>query len=49
LDGLSLGFETYLLQDVTRAVNLNPEDGKLALEEMEGKGVKLIESKELID
>jgi nicotinamidase/pyrazinamidase len=49
LDGLSLGFETYLLQDVTRAVNLNPEDGKLAFEEMEGKGVKLIESKVLID
>ena len=46
LDALDLGFETYLVTDATKAVNLSPEDGNRTLEELVSKGVKLITSKE---
>ncbi|WP_192349666.1 bifunctional nicotinamidase/pyrazinamidase [Algoriphagus sp. Y33] len=49
LDSVSLGFNTYLITDATRAVNLNPKDGDLALEEMKNAGVKLIESTAILD
>ena len=48
LDAISLGFETYLIVDATRAVNLQPTDGDLAIQEMESGGVKIIYSNELI-
>lgn len=48
LDAVSLGFETYLIVDGTRAVNLRPADGDLAIREMESAGVKIIKSNELI-
>ena len=48
LDAVSLGFETYLIVDATRAVNLQPSDGDLAIREMESAGVKIINSKEFI-
>jgi nicotinamidase/pyrazinamidase len=48
LDAVSLGFETYLIVDATRAVNLQPTDGDLAIREMESAGVKIINSNELI-
>lgn len=48
LDAVSLGFETYLIADATRAVNLQPTDGELAIREMESAGVKIIKSNELI-
>ncbi len=48
LDAVSLGFETYLIEDATRAVNLQPTDGELAIREMESAGVKIIKSNELI-
>lgn len=47
LDAHSLGFETYVLTDATRAVNLHPEDEKLALEELRAAGITCLESKDL--
>lgn len=49
LDGVSLGFKTYLITDATKAVNLNPEDGEKALEELKKEGVILIESSAILD
>lgn len=47
LDAKELHFETYLITDATRAVNLNPEDGRDALSDLEDAGVKLITSEDL--
>lgn len=47
LDAIALGFETFLITDATRAVNLSPKDGNLALSKLEAMGVKLITSKDL--
>jgi nicotinamidase/pyrazinamidase len=47
MDAVSLGFETLLLTDATRAVNLQPEDGQRALEEMKAAGIHCLESKDL--
>lgn len=47
LDSKSLGFETLLLTDATRAVNLQPEDGQRAIEEMKAAGIHCLESKDL--
>ncbi|SFU13760.1 nicotinamidase/pyrazinamidase [Algoriphagus locisalis] len=49
LDAISLGFKTYLITDATKAVNLNPEDGDNALEELKKAGVILIESTAILD
>jgi nicotinamidase/pyrazinamidase len=45
LDAKSLGFETVVLLDATRAVNLQPEDGNRAIEELKAAGVICMESK----
>lgn len=45
LDARSLGFETYLIEDATRAVNLTPSDGELAVQEMKDKGILITSSK----
>lgn len=47
LDAVNLGFETWLIADASRAVNLKPTDGDSAIEEMESAGVKIITSKDL--
>jgi nicotinamidase/pyrazinamidase len=47
LDAQSLGFETFVLTDATRAVNLHPEDGIRALEELQAAGISCLESKDL--
>ncbi len=39
-DALSLGYEVYLLEDAIRAVNVHPDDGEKAKEEMFGLGAK---------
>jgi nicotinamidase/pyrazinamidase len=39
-DALKLGFEVVLLEDAIRAVNVNPEDGEKAVEEMVEKGAR---------
>lgn len=47
LDAKSLGFETYLIEDATRAVNLSSSDGELAIEEMKETGITIISSKSI--
>lgn len=47
LDALQAGFETFVVTDAVRAVNVAPEDGAKALAEMEQAGVKLIQSNEI--
>jgi nicotinamidase/pyrazinamidase len=42
LDSLKLGYSTYLLEDATLGVNLQPDDNKQAIEEMVRKGSKKI-------
>ena len=42
LDGVRLGYETAVLLDAVRAVNLQPGDGDGALDELESAGVTLI-------
>lgn len=42
LDGLELGYFVNLIRDGCRAVNINPNDGEIAIEEMESKGAKII-------
>lgn len=49
LDALKLGFETVLIQDGCRAVNLQPGDEESAIEEMRSKGAKIVTSEELIN
>lgn len=46
-DGLSLDYEVYLLEDASRAVNVNPDDGKKAIREMVGLGAKPINAAEI--
>ncbi len=41
LDAVAAGFTTHLLQELTAAVNLEPEDGERALAEMAARGVQL--------
>lgn len=48
LDAKGLGFETYLIVDASRAVNLDPMDGDFAIEELIGLGVKVINSHEIL-
>lgn len=48
LDALALGFNTYLITDGCRAVDLNAGDGDKAMAEMKEAGVKLVESKNLL-
>lgn len=47
LDSKELGFETFLITDGTKAVNLNENDGAVALEEIQAAGVKLLQSQDL--
>ena len=47
LDAKSLGFETFVILDAARAVNLDPEDGLKAIAELQQKGIKVISSEEL--
>ena len=44
LDAIGLGFETFLVEDASRGVNLRPDDSKNAIEEMRRAGVRVIQS-----
>jgi nicotinamidase/pyrazinamidase len=46
-DALQLGYETYLITDATKGVNMQPEDTQKALEDMAANGTNLIESKDI--
>lgn len=48
LDALNLGFTTYLIEDATRGVDLNEGDVEQAKAEMQAKGVKIIQSSEIL-
>ncbi|HXH18738.1 MAG TPA: nicotinamidase [Chitinophagales bacterium] len=47
LDAAKKGFKTYVVTDAVRAVNVNPNDEKQALLEMEKAGVKPLSSSEI--
>ena len=39
-----MGFETHLIEDASRGVNLRPDDTKNAIEEMKRAGVVVVQS-----
>ena len=47
LDAIRFGFKTCLLLDACRAVNINPDDGDRAIEEMRQSGVVIATTKEV--
>jgi nicotinamidase/pyrazinamidase len=47
LDAVSLGFDTRVIRDACRAVNLDPGDGERAVAEMKAAGVLIMESEEI--
>ncbi len=47
LDAVRKGFQTYVVSDAVAAVNVRPEDGRLALEEMKRAGVQLVTSQDI--
>lgn len=49
LDALSLGLETTLVRDATRAVELTPGDGEQAIAAITEAGGKVVDSKTLLD
>lgn len=48
LDAQKLGFQTYLIADACRGVNLNPGDSEKAIAEMKEVGVQVIHSANLL-
>lgn len=45
LDGVKAGFETYVLKDACRAVNVKENDEKKTFEKMKKVGVRIIDSR----
>lgn len=48
LDGVKHGYEVYAVTDAMRAVNVAPDDGARALEEMERAGARLVTSDQIL-
>ena len=48
LDALSLGFKTFLIEDASRGVNVNPGDVKAAVMAMKAAGIGVVKSKEIL-
>jgi nicotinamidase/pyrazinamidase len=48
LDALRAGFRTYVVTDAVRAVNLHPDDGEKALQEMQAAGATLVTSEQIL-
>jgi nicotinamidase/pyrazinamidase len=44
LDAQNLGFNTFLIQDASRGVNVHPVDVDAAIEAMRKAGVRIIQS-----
>lgn len=44
LDALSQGYKTYLIEDVCRGINLQPDDVQKAIEDMKNQGVVIVQS-----
>ena len=49
LDGVDVLFNTHLIQDGCRAVNMNPGDSEKAIEEMKEAGVTIVNSEDLLN
>jgi len=49
LDALRLGFETWVVEDGCRGVNLNPQDTQRAFETMREAGARLVRSADLLE
>ncbi len=49
LDAISLGFNTYLIEDACKGVNINPGDVENAIEEMRAAGIAIMQSKEITE
>jgi nicotinamidase/pyrazinamidase len=47
LDALKQGYETVVIEDLSRAVNLNPDDGERALQELRAAGARVLLSTQL--
>lgn len=47
-DALELGYETILVTDATKGVNMQPDDTEKALADLEQRGAKLIQSDEIL-
>ena len=47
LDSVKLGFDTHLIEDACRGVNLHSSDVAAAISEMKQAGVKVIRSADL--
>lgn len=47
LDAVENGLQTYVVTDAIAAVNLKPDDGQKTLDELESKGVVLLNSNEI--
>jgi nicotinamidase/pyrazinamidase len=47
IDACRLGFDTTVITDAIRAVDVNPGDGERALEEMQEAGAKLATSEQV--
>ena len=47
-DAAELGFETIVIRDATKAVNLREGDDERAFEEMKSKGIQVLNSSELL-
>lgn len=48
LDAVRQGFETYLLVDACRGVNMKPDDSEQALREMSDSGITIAETSDLV-
>ena len=48
IDACELGFDTTVITDAIRAVDVNPEDGERAIEEMKEAGAKLANSDQVL-
>lgn len=48
MDGLKNGYDVFVVTDAVRAVNVNPEDGQKALEQMAKGGAHLITSGQIL-
>ncbi|MEM9832252.1 MAG: bifunctional nicotinamidase/pyrazinamidase [Bacteroidota bacterium] len=49
LDAQQLGFETTVVRDGTRAVNLQPDDFEKAIQEMKANDIQVISSEDLLN
>jgi nicotinamidase/pyrazinamidase len=47
LDAVALGFQTYLIEDGCRGVNLDPNDSRKSIDEMKKTGIQVLQSKDL--